>query len=74
MTFSTFPPADADGGSYLTVTAVSSATAIPSPKFQAGKVITVVGRAAKVWGTVLNGDPNEQRPGIKSVWKAEPQT
>ncbi len=62
------PPAEADGGSFLTVIAV------PSTKFAAGEVITVVGRAAKIWGTVLHGNPDEQRPGIKSVWKAEPET
>ena len=62
------PAANPDGGSFLTVVAV------PSVKFAAGEVITVVGRAAKIWGTVLNADLNEQRPGIKSVWKAEPET
>jgi len=61
------PPAGPDGGSFLTVIAV------PSAEFAAGEVITVVGRAAKIWGTVLHGDPDEQRPGIKSVWKAEPK-
>lgn len=62
------PPASPDGGSFLTVIAV------PSTKFVAGEVITVVGRAAKIWGTVLQGNPDEQRPGVKSVWKAEPRT
>src|SRR5256886_2979665 len=41
------PPASQGGGSFVTVIAT------PSPKFVAGEMITVVGRAAKIWGTVL---------------------
>ena len=62
------PPAGPDGGSFLTVTAV------PRTKFVAGETITVVGRAAKIWGTVLHADLDEQRPGIKAVWNTEPET
>ncbi len=62
------PNAGSDGGSRLTVTAA------PSTGFVAGEVITVVGRAAKIWGTVLRDDPDDQRPGIKAVWKANPKT
>lgn len=62
------PAAEPGGGCFLTVIAV------PSVKFAAGEVITVVTRVAKIWGTVLHTDLNEQRPGIKSVWKAEPKT
>jgi hypothetical protein len=58
------PPAEPGGGSYLTVTASSPGD------FVTGDVITVVGRATKIWGTVLSGDPGDQRPGIKAVWKA----
>ena len=62
------PPASPDGGSFLTVIAV------PSAKFVAGEVITVVGRATKIWGTVLQGEPGDSRPGVQAVWKAEPET
>ena len=62
------PPASHGGGSFVTV------TAIPSPKFATGEMITVVGRAAKIWGTVLYEDRDDQRPGIKEVWKAKPET
>jgi DNA-binding SARP family transcriptional activator len=58
------PPAKPGGGSVVTV------AADPSTDFVAGEVITVVGRAAKIWCTVLSGDPDDQRPGIKAVWKA----
>jgi hypothetical protein len=61
------PPAEPGGGSYLTVTASSLGD------FVTGDVITVVGRATKIWGTVLSGDPDDQRPGIKAVWKARPE-
>ena len=61
------PPAEPGGGSYLTVTA-----SWPGD-FVTGDVITVVGRATKVWGTVLSGDPGDQRPGIEAVWKAGPE-
>ncbi len=62
------PPAGPDGGSFLTVIAV------PTTEFVAGEVITVVGRAAKIWATVLDEDPDDQRPGIKAVWKkADPE-
>jgi hypothetical protein len=60
------PPAKPGGGSFLTVTAV------PSPGFVPGEVITVVGRATKIWGTVLHADPDEHRPGVKALWTAEP--
>ena len=62
------PPASPGGGSFVTV------IAIPSPEFVAGEMITVVGRAAKIWGTVLYEDRDDQRPGIKEVWKAKPET
>jgi hypothetical protein len=62
------PPAEPDGGSFLTVTAA------PSTGFDQGEEISVVGRAAKIWGTVLSVDPGDQRPGIKAVWKAKPKT
>lgn len=62
------PPAEPSGGSFVTVTAA------PSTDFVPGEVITVVGRAAKVWGTVLSGDPEDQRPGIKAAWKAALET
>src|SRR5262249_58174629 len=61
------PPARPDGGSFVTV------TSIPSPKFVAGDVITVVGRAAQIWGTGLREDLDDQRPGIKAGWKANPE-
>ena len=53
---------------FMTVTAGSSTD------FVAGEVITVVGRAAKIWGTVLSGDPGDLGPGIKARWKATPET
>jgi hypothetical protein len=56
------------GGSPVTVTAT------PTGTFVEKDVITVVGRAAKIWGTVLSGDPSAHIPGVKAVWKAEPQT
>ncbi len=58
------PPAEADGGSFLTVTASLSTGLVP------GEVISVVGRATKIWGTILCDDPDDKRPGIKAVWKA----
>ena len=58
------PPAEPSGGSFVTL------TASPSTDFVPGEVITVVGRATMIWGTVLHGDPGDQRPGIKAVWKA----
>ena len=61
------PPAGPDGGSFLTVTAV------PTTKFLAGELITVVGRSAKIWSTVLAETP-DQRPGVEAVWKAAPAT
>jgi hypothetical protein len=60
------PNAGSDGGSLLTVTAAPAPA--PSPGFVKGEVISVVGRAAKIWGTVLSD------PEIKGVWKANPQT
>lgn len=62
------PVADPGRGSFVTVVAT------PSPEFAPGEVITVVGRAAKIWSTVLCKDPDDQRPGIKAVWKAKPGT
>jgi len=62
------PPASPDASSLVTVVAV------PSPKFVAGEVITVVGRVAMTWGTVLSEDPEDQRLGIKAAWKAKPET
>ncbi len=62
------PPAEPGGGSFVTVTTV------PSSKFVAAEVITVVGRAAKVWSTVLSEDPDDRRPGVQAVWKAKPAT
>jgi hypothetical protein len=59
------PPASPGGGSFLTVIAT------PSPKFVTGDVITVVGRATKIWGTVLAEDPGDRPRGIKAVWKAK---
>ena len=50
-------------GSILTIDAPRSA------EFEAGEVITVAGqaRAVKIWGTVLDGTPDE------AVWKARPE-
>ena len=62
------PPAGPDGGSSLTV------TTLPTTEFAAGEVITVVGRAAKIWGTVLQADLPDLPPGVKAAWKAELQT
>jgi hypothetical protein len=61
------PDPGSDGGSLLTVIAV------PAGAFAEPEVITVAGqvRVANVWGTVLDEDPNEHRPGIKAVWKAK---
>jgi hypothetical protein len=61
------PPARPDGGSFVTM------AAIPSPEFVAGEVITVVGRAAKIWSTVLCKNTDDQRPGVKALWKAQPE-
>ena len=58
------PPAESSGGSFVTV------TASPATDFVPGEVITVVGRATRIWGTVLSGEPGDQHPGIKAVWKA----
>ena len=58
------PPAEPSGGSLVTV------TASPSAEFEPGEVITVVGRAAKVWHTELSPEPDVRRPGIKATWKA----
>ena len=63
------PPADPGRGSLLTVLAAPPMTDPPT-KFMPEDVITVVGRAAKIWGTVLDEDPDEGRPG---VWKARPE-
>ena len=57
------PDAEPGGGSFVTV------TASPSTDFVPGEVITVVGRAAKIWETVLSADSADQRPGIKAAWK-----
>ena len=50
-------------------------TAESSAEFVAGEVITVAGqaRAVKIWGTVLDGDPNKPPAGINAVWKARPE-
>jgi hypothetical protein len=57
------PPAIRPHGSILAV------DAIPSAEFEVGEVITVAGqaRAVKIWGTVLDGNPDE------AVWKARPE-
>ncbi len=65
------PLAGPDGGSFLTVLAVPS-TSVPSAEFVPGEVITVIGRATKIWGTVLDGDPDVTGPWIKAAWKARP--
>jgi hypothetical protein len=57
------PPAEPGGGSFVTV------TASPSTDFVPGEAITVAGRAAKIWDTVLSADPGDQRPGVKAAWK-----
>ena len=62
--FANLPPAKPDGGSILTVKAA------PTSGFVAGAVITAVGRATKVWGTVLSGDSG-QHPGVRAIWTAE---
>ncbi|HEY1920231.1 MAG TPA: hypothetical protein VGH27_32070 [Streptosporangiaceae bacterium] len=62
------PSPGADGGSIVT------ATAAPQAPFTAADVITVVGRATKIWGTVLSAVTNEQPPGIEATWTAGPQT
>ena len=62
------PAAEPGGFSFLTVTAA------PSGNFVAGEVITVVGRAAKIWGTVLSEDPGDLGRGIKARWKATPES
>jgi hypothetical protein len=62
------PPAGPDHGSSLTV------TTLPTTGFASGEVITVAGRAAKIWGTVLQADQHHLPPGVKAAWKAEPQT
>ncbi len=59
------PPAGPDGGSSVTV------TTLPITEFVAGEVITVVGRAAKIWGTVLRADLRHLPPRVKAAWKAE---
>jgi hypothetical protein len=56
-TLQSFSPGP-DGDFFVTVTSV------PSMHFMTGDVITVVGRAAKIWSTVLDGEP---------VWKARPK-
>jgi len=62
------PPAERSSGSFVTV------TASPSTDFVPGEVITVVGRAAKIWHTELSAVPADQRPGIKAAWKATKAT
>ena len=44
------PAAGPGGGSLLTVTSA------PAAKFAAAEMITVVGRATKIWGSVLRAD------------------
>jgi hypothetical protein len=62
------PAPGAGGGSVVT------ATAVPETAFAAADLITVVGRATKIWGTVLYAATDEQRPGIKAAWTAGPET
>jgi hypothetical protein len=62
-------PAPGPGGG-----SVMTATATPETAFAAADVITVVGRATKIWGTVLYAATDEQGPGIKAAWTAGPQT
>lgn len=64
----TLPPAKPGGGSFVT------AKATPATGFVVGQVITVVGRAAKIWGTVLYADPDDQPPGVKAVWATNPES
>jgi hypothetical protein len=68
-TVESLPVPGPDGGSLLRIIAV------PATEFAEREVITVAGRVrvAKIWGTVLDEDPNEHRPGIKAVWKARPE-
>ena len=61
------PAREPGGSAFLTVTAA------PAGDFVAGEVITVVTRAAKIWGTVLSEDRGDLGPGIKARWKATPQ-
>jgi hypothetical protein len=56
------PPANPDGGSRLTVQAA------PTTGFEADQVITVAGRATKIWGTVLYADTGNLPPGVNAVW------
>jgi DNA-binding SARP family transcriptional activator/predicted ATPase len=58
--------AGSDGGFLLTVTAAPAPA--PSPGFVTGEVISVVGRAARIWGTVLSDRE------IEGKWKADPPT
>jgi len=62
-------PAPGPGGG-----SVVTATAVPETPFAAADVITVVGRATKIWGTVLYAVTDEQDPGIKAASAAGPQT
>jgi hypothetical protein len=56
------PPAKPDGGSVLTVTAA------PTSGFGADQVITVAGRATKIWGTVLHADTGNLPAGVEGLW------
>ena len=56
------PAANPDGGSLLTVQAA------PATGFEAGQVITVAGRATKIWGTVLQTYTGNMPPGTKAMW------
>jgi hypothetical protein len=56
------PPANRDGGSRMTVQAA------PTSGFEADQVITVAGRATKIWGTVLSADTRNLPPGVEAVW------
>jgi hypothetical protein len=51
-------PAPGPGGGSVMI-----ATAVPETAFAAADVITVVGRATKIWGTVLHAVTDEQGPG-----------
>jgi hypothetical protein len=55
-------PLSSDGSFEVTVIADP-----PSAGFVVGDVITVVGRAAKIWSTVLDGTD-------EAVWKARPES
>lgn len=61
------PPARPGGGSLVTIKAA------PTSGFVADEVVTVVGRAAKIWGSVLYGDPDNVPADVKAVWATNPE-